>query len=55
VQGACADLILRRDGLLVAGLIGPDQLATTTQMGHQESTIVVTSHLALAADAGTGA
>ena len=55
VQGACVDLILRRYGLLAAGLIVPDRLVITVQVGHQYSTISVTAHLVLAADVDDGA
>ena len=49
------DRLLRRDGLYVAGLIGPDQTVTAVQFSHQDSTIMVTAHFMLAADAADGA
>ena len=55
LQDACDDLINRRDGLLVAGLIDPDQLATAVHVSHQDLTTLVIADLVLAADAGDGA
>ena len=55
VQDAGVEQTLRRGGLLVAGLIGPDTLVIAVHVGRHESTIVVTVHHVLAADAGDGA
>ena len=55
LQDACDDLINRRDGLLVAGLIDPDQLVTAVHVSHQDLTSLVIADLVLAADAGDGA
>ena len=55
VQGASVNQMLQQGGLLIARLIGPDQLVTAVQVGYQELTIVVTYYFVITADAGDGA
>ena len=55
MQGASVNQMLQQGGLLIARLIGPDQLVTAVQVGYQESTIVVTYYFVITADAGDGA
>ena len=55
MQGASVNQMLQQGGLLIARLIGLDQLVTTVQVGYQESMIVVTYYFVITADAGDGA
>ena len=55
MQGASINQMLQQGGLLIARLIGLDQLVTAVQVGYQESTIVVTYYFVITADAGDGA
>ena len=55
LQDACVDLILRRAGHIVAGLIEPNHPVFAAQMSGQESTIVIIFDLILAADGGCSA